>query len=142
MQTLQLKNGDLVLAQGGYALITGQDRIRQDLSLALRDEYGTDRFHPGWGSVIMRYIGNPITPQLEMLVRGEVNRVVQNYILIQKSEVLRDSQVDVKGRFTTSDVVRALRSITVSIKQDTINIVLVLETLARETVTIKRQVAA
>ena len=140
MKTLGLLNGDLRIVQGGYQLLTGTDRIRQDLTLALLEEYNTDRFHPNWGSIIMRYIGNVITPELEMLVRAEVNRVVQNYIAICQAEIILDSVVDVKNRFTTSDVVRRLVEITTSTYEDRINVVLALETLARETVVIKKQV--
>lgn len=140
IKTLALHNGDLMPAQGGYLLYTGVDRIRQDLTLALLEDYGTDRFHPRWGSVIKQYIGNVITPQLEALVRAEINRIVQNYIAIQQAEVLRDSQVDIKGRFTTSDVVRSLLAINASIYLDRINIALALETMSRASVTIKRQV--
>lgn len=142
MKTLALVNGDLMLAQGGYLLYSGSDRIKQDLTLALLEEFGSDRFHPRWGSVIMRYIGNPITPQLEALVRAEVTRVVQNYIAIQQAEVLRDSVVDVKGRFTTSDVVRNIAAIRTSVQMDRVNVLLALETLARQTITIKKAMVA
>lgn len=142
MKTLKLTNGDLSLAQGGYLLTTGTDRIRQDLTLGLLDDYGTDRFHPRWGSVIKRYVGNIITPQLKALVKAEVNRVVQNYILIQQAEVLRDSQVDVIGRFNTSDVVRSILQIDALVDTDRIEVQLALETMARTAVTIKKQVVA
>lgn len=142
MKTLALQNGDLSLAQGGYRLISGTDRIRQDLTLALLEEYGTDRFHPLWGSIIMRYIGNVVTPELEVLVAAEVNRVVQNYIAVQQAEVIRDSVVDVANRFTTSDVIRRLVDIKTSTQQDRIDVLLALETLAREVVQIKKQVVA
>jgi hypothetical protein len=140
MKTLALFNGDIMPAQGGYFMFTGVDRIRQDLTLALREEYGSDRFHPKWGSVVRQFIGNVITPQLQALVQAEVNRVVQNYILIQQSEVLRDSQVDVKGRFSTADVIRAVRSISTTANTDRVDVRLALETMSRASVTIKRQV--
>jgi phage baseplate assembly protein W len=140
VKTLALFNGDIMPAQGGYFMFTGVDRIRQDLTLALMEEYGSDRFHPKWGSVIRQFIGNVITPQLQTLAQAEVNRVVQNYILIQQSEVLRDSQVDVKGRFSTSDVIRSVRSISSSVNLDRIDVRLALETMSRASVTIKRQV--
>jgi phage baseplate assembly protein W len=140
MKTLALINGDLQLAQGGYRLFTGTDRVRQDLTLALLEEYNTDRFHPRWGSVIMRYIGNVISPELQLLVQAEVNRVVQNYIAICQAEILRDTVVDVKNRFNTSDVIRRIIDIQTSTFEDRINVALRLETLARETITIKKQV--
>lgn len=142
VQTLGLVNGDLMLAQGGYQLYTGPQRIKQDLTLALNEEYGSDRFHPRYGSIVMRYIGQVLSPNLQSLVKAEVNRVVQNYIAIQNAEILRDSQVDVANRFSTSDVVRRIVSLVASSNIDTINISLALETLARETVTIKKQVTA
>lgn len=142
MQTFGLVHGDLDISGGGYVLLTGADRIRQDLALALMEEYGSDRFHPGWGSVISRYIGQVLTPELQQLVRAEVNRVIQNYISIQRAEVLRDSQVDIAGRFNTNDVVRRLISVTTSTRFDRIDAVITLETLARETVQIKKQMVA
>lgn len=142
MKTLALINGDLMLAQGGYQLYTGPQRIRQDLTLALQEEYGMDRFHPRWGSILMHYIGNVLTNDIQSLVKAEVNRVVQNYIAVQQAEVLRDTQVDVANRFNTSDVVRRILSIVASANIDTINISLALETLSRETVVVKKQVTS
>jgi phage baseplate assembly protein W len=140
VRTLALYSGDLMLAQGGYQLYSGVDRIRQDLQLALREEYGSDRFHPKWGSIIMRYIGQIQSPHLEALVRAEINRVLQNYIAVQNAEVLRDSQVDVKNRFTTSDVVRRVTGLVTNMHLDRIDVALALETLSREVVKIKKQV--
>jgi phage baseplate assembly protein W len=140
IKTLALMNGDIMPAQGGYLLYSGVNRIRQDLSLALMEEYGTDRFHPKWGSVIRQYIGNVITPQLQAMVQAEVNRVVQNYILIQQAEVLRDSNYDVRGRWSTSDVVRSVLAIKATTSTDRIDVRLALETLSRTKVTISRQV--
>lgn len=142
MQTLALVNGDLMLAQGGYLTYTGAERIKQDLTLALNEEYGSDRFHPRWGTIVMQYIGQVLTTHIQDLVKAEVVRVVKNYIAVQQNEVLGDTQVDVANRFNTSDVVRNIVSLSASSNIDTINISLVLETMARETVTIKRQVNA
>jgi phage baseplate assembly protein W len=141
MDTFALEHGDFVIdGSGGYALLSGADRIRQDLSLALLEEYGSDRFHPKYGSVVKTYIGNVIDENLQQLVKAEVNRVVTTYIGIQQAEVLRDSTVDIAGRFTTSDVVRNITGIDVHTTYDTIYVAATLETLARETVTITQQV--
>jgi hypothetical protein len=50
--------------------------------------------------------------------------------------------VDVKGRFTTSDVVRRLVNIVARTYEDRIVLALSLETLARQTVTVKQQVTS
>lgn len=142
MQTLALVNGDLVIGgAGGYATLSGVERIRQDLTLALWEEYGTDRFHPRFGSIIKQYLGSPITPELQQLVKAEVNRVIQNYIAIQQAEVVRGTQYDVTGRYDTSDVVRSLDQIDVRTTLDAIYVMAALTTLARERVTVSRQVS-
>lgn len=141
MQTLALTHGDLVIdGAGGYAMLSGAARIRQDLTLALLEDYGSDRFHPRWGSVVKQFLGSPITPELQQLVKAEVNRVLQNYIALQQAEVLRNSQFDVIGRYDTSDVVRSVESIDVRTAMDAIFVAATLVTLARESVTISRQV--
>lgn len=142
MQTLAIVNGDLVIGgAGGYTTLSGVERIRQDLTLALWEEYGTDRFHPRYGSIIKQYLGSPITPELQQLVKAEVNRVIQNYIAIQQAEVIRGTQYDVTGRYDTSDVVRSLDEIDVRTTLDAIYVMAALTTLARERVTISRQVS-
>jgi phage baseplate assembly protein W len=138
--SLGLVNGDLMVSSGDYLLLTGADKIRQDLTLALSEEFGTDRFHPRWGSIVKRYIGSLLTPQLALLVKAEVVRVVRNYIAIQQAEVMRDTQVDVQGRFDTSDVIRELVSVDTQISFDVCNIYIHLRTLNRATVKIKKQV--
>lgn len=141
MQSLGLIQGDLAISgNGDYFTVSGVERIRQDLTLALTEELGSDRFHPGWGSIVKEYLGQPITAELQQAVRAEVNRVAQNYIVLQQQEVLRDSQYDVAGRFDTSDVVRNVSDIQVRTLYDAIYVSATLTTLARETVTISRQV--
>jgi phage baseplate assembly protein W len=143
IKSLALVNGDLAIGtNGGYMLYNGVKRIQQDLTLALTEEYGTDRFHPTYGSIVQSYLGQVLTPDLMMLVRAEVNRVLQNYLLIQQNEVLRDTLVDVTNRYDTSDVVRSVDSVQTRAVLDTIYLAATLTTLSRETVTVTRQVAA
>jgi phage baseplate assembly protein W len=141
MQTLALVQGDLAIdGTGDYLTFSGVDRIRQDLTIALTDEYGSDRFHPAWGSTVKEYIGQPISDIIDQAVRAEVIRVVNNYITLQQQEVIRDSQVDIAGRFDTSDVVRSIDNVQSRTLYDAIYLSATLTTLARETVTISRQV--
>lgn len=134
-------NGDLAIGtNGAYLLYSGVDRIRQDLSLALTEEYGADRFHPTYGSVVQGYLGQVLSPEILQLVRAEVNRVLQNYLVIQQNEVLRDSVVDVQGRFDTSDVVQSVDNVSARAVLDTIYLSATLTTLSRQSVTISRQV--
>lgn len=141
MKSLALVNGDLALGtDGGYLMHSGAARIRQDLSLALTEEYGADRFHPQWGSIVRSYLGRVLTEDMQQLVRAEVNRVLQNYIILQRNEVLRDTTVDIAGRYTTSDVVRSVESIQARAVLDAVYLYVTLTTLSRETITLARQV--
>jgi phage baseplate assembly protein W len=143
MKTLALVNGDLAIGtNGAYLLYSGVSRIKQDLTLALTEEYGTDRFHPTYGSIVQSYLGQVLSAELMQLVRAEVNRVLQNYLIIQQNEVLRDSLVDVANRYDTSDVVQAVDAVQARAVLDTIYLSATLTTLSRETVTISRQVTA
>lgn len=141
MKGMALINGDLAIGtDGGYLLYSGIARIKQDLTLALTEEYGTDRFHPTYGSIVQAYLGQVITPEVLQLVRAEVNRVLQNYLIIQQNEVIRDTVIDVTGRFDTSDVVQSVDNVTTRSVLDTIYLAATLTTLSRESVTISRQV--
>lgn len=141
MQTLALIHGDLLVDSSGNLLMySGTDRIRQDLTLALTEEYGANHFHPKWGSIVKNYIGNPITQNLQQLVQAEVNRVVQNYITLQQSSVLRNTTYDIAGVFDTSDVVQSVGPLSVSTSFDTVYISATLTTVDRQTVTITKQV--
>jgi phage baseplate assembly protein W len=143
IKTLALVNGDLAIGtNGAYLLYSGVNRIKQDLTLALTEEYGTDRFHPTYGSIVQSYLGQVLSAELMQLVRAEVNRVLQNYLIIQQNEVLRDSLVDVANRYDTSDVVQSVDNVAARAVLDTIYLSATLTTLSRETVTISRQVTA
>jgi phage baseplate assembly protein W len=143
IKTLALVNGDLAIGtNGAYLLYSGVNRIKQDLTLALTEEYGTDRFHPTYGSIVQNYLGQVLSAELMQLVRAEVNRVLQNYLIIQQNEVLRDTVVDVANRYDTSDVVQSVDNVAARAVLDTIYLSATLTTLSRETLTISRQVTA
>lgn len=140
MKTLLLAQGDLVLGPAGHQTVTGSAKVRQDLALALGEEYGNDRFHRQWGSVILRYVGQPIDAALELAVYSEVNRVLSTYIGSQRQNIKRDSLTGRLSRYTTSDVVVGVQTIDVRATYDTIKVSMVLETAAHETVAITRTV--
>lgn len=142
MESLALVQRDLVLTGGQYLMVSGSDKIRQDLTLALREDYGSDPYHPYWGSVLQRFIGHPLTPEVQQLVQTEVRRVLRNYIAVQSDLIRADSASGARSRFDTSDVVQAVENIAVTITGDRIDIVLTLQTQSGQTVTIRRQVLA
>lgn len=142
MYQLSLVGGDLMIGtDGGYLTLTGADRIRQDLALALNDYFGSDRFHPGWGSIVTDYLGSVNDAQAQALVKAEVNRVLQNYLIIQQQGVVQQSMTGVTGSYSTADVVRSVDDITVQALMDAIFITVRLSTTAGQTITLNRVVS-
>lgn len=141
MKTLALQGGDLIVGPRGHRTITAGPKIRQDLALALGEEVGTDRFHPDWGSVLPRYVGRPIGPETELMVRSEVARVVQLYIDTQRNEIVNDALAGRRSRFTTADVVSRLDKIDTVLRYDAILVRLSLVTRSHEGIIITRTVA-
>jgi phage baseplate assembly protein W len=140
MKTLALVGGDLALGEGGYRLLTGAARIRQDLALALAVPYGHDPYHPTYGSVLESYVGEPLTPELELLVRSEVVRVVQEYVAAQQASIAADALSGSRARYSHQDVVKQVQSITTEIAYDVVRVRVALKTEAGETVRIARTV--
>jgi phage baseplate assembly protein W len=141
MKTLALSNGDLVVGQSGHAVVSGATKVRQDLSLALGERWGTDRFHGDrWGSVLIDYIGQPLTEDMEFQVRSEVSRVIAQYIAIQDQEVYQDMLNGRRSRFATADVVRKVNDIEAQVRDDSISIRISLTTQAGLDVELNRTV--
>lgn len=140
MKTLALVGGDLALGDGGYRTLTGSARIRQDLALAMAEPYGHDPYHPEYGSVLGSYIGQPITPELELLVRSEVVRVLQQYIGAQQAQIAADALSGARARFSYADVVDEITSLTTTVLYDTLRLAVTLRTRTGQTVRILRTV--
>lgn len=108
MITLQVRNGDLVVGPKGHAVVEGRAKVIQDLGLALREPLGIDRFHPEQGSMLHRYIGEPVGVETESLVRAEIYRIVRNVMAIQQETLTKDSNQGARPRFTTSEVIASI----------------------------------
>jgi hypothetical protein len=141
MKSLALVGGDLALGEGGYKTVTGAPRIRQDLALALAEPYGHDTYHPEFGSVLAAHIGEPLTPELELLVRSEVVRVLQQYVDSQQAQIAADALSGSRSRFSFQDVVQSVQSITTEIQYDTLKIMVTLKTQSGSTVKVLRTVS-
>ena len=141
MKSLALVNGDLSVGAGGYQLVTGSARIRQDLALALGEEIGNDQFHPEWGSVLIRFLGQPIDQETEFNVRAEIARVVQNYINIQAQNVIYNGLNRNRQTMNDADIVVGVSNITTTVMYDTIQISANLQTLSGKVIVIDRTVS-
>lgn len=141
MKTLALANGDLVVGPHGHQTLTGAQKIRQDLALALGEPYGGDRFHPTWGSTVPSYIGMPIDSNTRALIETEVSRVLSQYIAVRDEIISEDQRTGGRSRFSTGDVVARVDQIAASQDFDTIRVQVSLTTLAGTRVVVNRTVS-
>lgn len=140
MRQLLVADGDLVATPSGHATVSGAARIRQDLSLALSEPYGDDRFHPQWGSTLPRYVGMAVNIETQMMVRAEVTRVVQSYIATQRADILLDATAQRRSRYSTFDVVQALNDVSARAYLDSIRVAVRLSTAAGEDIAVAQEV--
>lgn len=138
---LAISDGDLVLSGSALLTISGPSRIKQDLTIALRDQYGADPNHPYWGSILDRYIGLPLNDSQQAQVVAEVQRVLNNYVAVQADMVNSAVVNSVKGTLDTSDVIRSVVAIDTTVTMDQILIQVTLQTMSGDSVTVTRSVS-
>lgn len=136
MRTLALRNGDLMLAGDRYAMVEGVARVQQSMALCLREPYGSDRFHPSWGSVMHDWIGRLIDPTLREEVRLEIIRVVKNFIISQNNIVRRYTNEGYAPPVTAEEMIADLTDVSVRQEQDQIMIRVTLKTMGLREFTI------
>lgn len=136
MKTFALVQGDLSPSGGVYQMYEGANKIYQDLTLALKEEYGLDPYHPRWGSILNKYIGLPLTQQQTAKVITEINRVINNYITVQNAGIVQDTNTGASSRYTVNDVVQSVSNISAKQVYDSLLVSVTLQTLSRQTINI------
>jgi hypothetical protein len=142
MQTLAIVNGDLVLSAGDLMTIHGPAKVSQDLFFALNENYGADPYHPQWGSVLDRFIGQPMLPGTHSAVLSEVQRVLNNYIAVQADQINKAGALNQRGMYGAGEVVSKIETINATPTQDTLQVNATLTTLAGQSISVTRQVTA
>lgn len=138
MKTLALIQGDLSPAAGGYLLYQGEQKIHQDLALALQEAYGGDVLHPAWGSILPNLIGGPLTSDVKQSIITEVNRVINNYIAVQNAQIVQSNATGQVSNLTTDDVVNSITGLQVQQIFDSVVVSVSLQTLSSQQVSINQ----
>lgn len=141
MKTFALVQGDLSPSGGGYLMYEGPAKINQDLTLAMKEEYGTDRFHPRWGSVLKKYVGLPLTAEIKSKTLTEINRVINNYITIQNSRIVADNNTSSASRYSTDDVVQSLTALSATQVYDSLLVSVTLQTVSRQQINLNQVIS-
>ena len=137
MKTLALSDGDIALNGNAYAMVEGIDRVKQQIGLCLRELYGTDRFHPRWGSVLPAWIGRAIVDSsLPIEMKAEMSRVVRNFVNSQNAAIERRALRGFKPVILPNEIITNITSITTEQRQDVIIAKMVLQTAGGRELTI------
>lgn len=122
MFTLAIRDGDLAIGPQGFASVTGTQKIQQDLFVATAEPYGSDPYHPGWGSLLQNYIGTPINDTTETLVTSEISRVVNNYMLVQQDQLQTAVNAGNANQYSSDEIISGVNSISVTQSTTSINV--------------------
>lgn len=141
MKALEIRNGDLVVGAGGFTTIEGAAKVRQDLGIAVREPYGSDRFHPRWGTLLHEYVGTAVGSLSEMRIQAEIARIVQNYIRVQGEALERDVATNRRPRFSKDEVVERVESIAIRQEYDKFRVRVIVRTFSNTDIAIIRSVS-
>lgn len=90
--TIALKDGDVELKGNTIAIVTGTQKLEQEMSVWLKERYNSDRFHTNYGSTLDHYIGSVMTDSAVYEIENEVGRVLRNYQALQHRRFQSDPQ--------------------------------------------------
>jgi len=135
MKSLLISDGDLVVGPGGFLAVEGTRRVIQDLGLAVRETYGSDRFHSRWGSILDGFIGRAYDVGISTVIEAEMRRVVGNYIAIQQATLTADASANRPSRFSTDEILVRVNNVDVQQSFDSISLTADLGTMGNTSVT-------
>ena len=122
--SFQIKNGDLSQSgPGGFAAVTGQNKLVQDLKHWFLEPRGSDPFHPEWGStldggelsdgtVIASSIGGTFTSEDLLVIEAEIRRILNAYQL-QQAQRLGSETILYGGKntFALGEILRTVNDV-------------------------------
>jgi hypothetical protein len=130
--SFQIKNGDLTFAgPGGFATVSGTNKLVQDLRHWLLEPRGTDPMHPEYGStldggeladgtIVASTIGGLFTTDDILAIESEIRRILNAYQLIQAQRIGRETiQFAGKNTFSAGEVLRTINDVKVEQMGDT-----------------------
>lgn len=144
MKDLRIAGGDLALSGGDLSLVDGAGYIRQRIGSALAEPYGTDPFHPDWGSTLTSYLGTPIVAGTDALVASEVSRVLAQVIAAQQAMITSWALTGSKAQLNAADTIASVQSVSAAVDFDpeVIGVRIALLTYGGQQLIVTRTVAA
>jgi hypothetical protein len=125
--SFHIKNGDMNLSgPGGFAIVSGQQKLVQDLKNWLLEPRGTDASHPEYGSIIdggiqpdgsivQSSIGTTIDDERLLDIETEIRRVLLAYQQQQIDRLQKEVvQYNGKNTFSPGEILRSVESVDVA----------------------------
>lgn len=111
--SLALENGDLHATGSRLDIVQGTAKLAQDVDLWLREDYGINRFHPQYGSILDAFIGGVVSPHTNTEVQSEVLRVLSNYQNIQLSRFQANPE-----KFSSEELLNDVSNVNTTVAYD------------------------
>jgi len=131
--SFQIRNGDLNWGgPGGFATVSGRQKLIQDLKNWILEPQGTDPFHPDFGSLLdggvgpdgieVDYlIGNTVSPEGMMTIEAELRRILTAYQQQQSDRMSNDIiQYGGKNTFGLDEILLQVEDVKVENYQDVV----------------------
>lgn len=152
--SFQLQNGDLSpFGPGGLAVVTGSQKLVQDLRCWLLESVGTDPLHLDYGSnldggkspdgtIIESNIGSVIDKQHLLAIESEVRRVLNAYQEQQVNRLYRDQQaLGGKNTFSAGEILYSIQSVQVTTVGDVVVVQVGIQTADGQSVSLTTPVS-
>lgn len=121
--TLKIVDGDIAIRGDGNAtVVSGAERVAQDLACWCMEPVGSDPMYPRFGSDLNSRIGEPNTPSQRSGARAEVARVCSNYVAYQQQALATVGAASYALNWSPDDIVSRIDRVDVSSSRDTISI--------------------
>lgn len=144
IKDLQLAGGDLLASGRGFATVTGADYVRQRVATALSEPYGSDPYHPDWGSALSGYLGIPQDTGTDALITSEVSRVLAALIAAQQLMITSSAMSGTRSILAAADTIASVDSVSAGAgaRPDAVTVVVSLTTQGAQQVQVARTVSA
>jgi hypothetical protein len=144
VRDLQLVGGDLFASGRGFATVTGADYVRQRVATALSEPYGSDPYHPEWGSALTGYLGAPQDTGTPGMVTSEVSRVLAQLIAAQQLLITSTAMSGTRSQLMAADVIASVDSVNASAgtRPDAIAVAVALTTQGGQQLQVNRTVSS
>lgn len=142
--SLQLANGDLTLGRASYGSVTGSQKLVQDLRCYLLEQMGTDDAHPEFGCLleggvhrgeyVEGVIGLANDELTQLIIEGEIRRIVLDYQARQLARAKSDRARYRKATLTRGEILVSLSNISMVRSEDRLDVTLNLVTPENDSV--------